>query len=181
MEVRLDRLLRETEPGRDLGVGPAGHDRRDDLALAIRRTARGAAHPREVGRRIDRASPGDSSHRRDDRADFDALVEVASRATLDSGPNDRVVAVAGDQQDRGRGIGLARHVEDTQAVASLELDVAQEDVRSSQQRDSVVERPARPGEGEVRFRVDGGRQRRENRRVIVNDADTDRSIHRSPA
>ena len=181
MEVRLDRLLRKTEPGRDLGVGPAGHDRGDDLALAIGRSARGTTHLRQVGCRIHRASAGNGSNRGDDRVDLDALVEIAGGAALDGGSNDRMVTVAGDQQDGGSWFDLARNLEHPKPGGFLELDVAQEHVGSAQQFDGILESPSRSGKGQVRIGVDGGRDRRENRRVVINDPDPDRSIHRSPA
>jgi hypothetical protein len=54
-------------------------------------------------------------------------------------------------------------------------------VGPGQQRNGFIERAARPGEREVRLRLGGGRNGREDRWVVVDDTDADRARHRRPA
>jgi hypothetical protein len=66
-------------------------------------------------------------------------------------------------------------VEDGQALRlSIELDVADEHVHVGGQGDGLLDRPCRPDQAQVDRVIDGGCDRGEDGRVVVDQTDTER-------
>ena len=111
--------------------------------------------------------------------DLGALVEVAGRAAVDRRPDDRGVAEARQQQDRGALRSPASDLEEPEPLGStIELHVADEDVAASEQIHGVGEGAAGPGEDEVVGGRNGIGDRGDDRGVVVDDADADGFAHR---